>query len=543
MKNNRPKKTGATKFEHLCHEASGHLDAGEYGDAEQKLSAAEGEFKKARLSSDAMSVSMLACRMVDIGGESGNAELVRKGIKLFSSAVIGKYLDRGSLEYNLGNAKKSLYDIQRRDGSSSYNLEALPLLTEAKNHYWRAVQHLSGHGLLKPQAFVNLANTLDQASRVVEAIHWYGEALKIKPGFGMALANRGDALMFLNNISGGYSISLIVEALRCFEGAANSPSTLPVVAASARTKRETLERFLREEHNWSEESHREDEAKTIAEADEHSVYWNYCLDNYVALSEHALYCRCAGARRDDLSILTSTRPLLGDFVPRCELLLNRIKSEFCMARLLLFQGRTDAAHEPGLPEGFEGTYTELWEEESIGLRAEFLRTSFRLCFGILDRIAQGVNELFEIASQGEALYFDSFWRPRDQHKKGTESRWEKLNRQDNLGLVALYSLATDLDRRSGEFGFLKETRNHLEHGLLVILEEGADDLPETSRPMRIDVKTMGKEQFESLTLHLLQFTAAAIFSFVFAARIEASKLETDEPSLTVTFLKKSVGKE
>lgn len=543
MKQNRPSETNATRFRYLCDEVSDHLDAGEYGDAERKLLAAEGELTKAGIDSDAKNVSLLACRLVDVGGESGNADLVRKGIKLFSGDVLRKYLDSGSLEYNLGNAKKSLYDIQRGRAPAPYNLEALPQLTEAKNHYWRAVHHLSEHGVLAPQAFVNLANALDQASRVVEAIHWYEEALRINPGFGVALANRGDALMFLNNISGGYSVSLIVEAIRCFEGAAKSPSTLPVVAAAARTKRDTLERFLREEHNWSEESHRADEAETIAEADEHSAYWNYCLDNFVALSEHALYCRCAGARRDDLSILTASRPLLGDFVPRCELLLNRIKSEFCMARLLLFQGRADAAEEHELPEEFEGTYTELWEEESIGLRAEFLRTSFRLCFGILDRIAQGVNELFEIAPVGEVLYFDSFWRPRDQSKEGAESRWEKLNRQDNLGLVALYSLATDLNRRSGEFGFLKETRNYLEHGLLVILDEGANELPETSRPKRIDAKTIGRDRFESLALHLLQFTASAVFSFVFAARIEASRLETDGPSLTVTFLKKNVGKE
>ena len=130
------------------------------------------------------------------------------------------------------------------------------------------------------------------------------------------------------------------------------------------------------------------------------------------------------------------------------------------------------------------------------MRFEFLRTSFRLCFGILDRIAQGLNELYELADPKEDLYFESFWRPQNQRKKDDEKRWNKINQQKNMGLVALYSIATDLNLQDGQWGFFKKYRNHLEHGLLILFPSDKVSLPQWTVPKRITLETVPIEVFK-----------------------------------------------
>ena len=242
-----------------------------------------------------------------------------------------------------------------------------------------------------------------------------------------------------------------------------------------------------------------------------------------------------GARRDDLSILKQTGPIGGAFVPKLELIVNRIKSEFCLARALYYQSLK--APDLWQIDPYEGTFTELFDGEVVGIATEFLRTSFRLCFGILDRIAQGLNELYNLASPRESLSFESFWRPRNQQRQGKEERWDIINSQDNIALVALYSLATDLNRVRGEFGFFKEYRNDLEHGLLILTDNDQVNLPVLAHPDRIAFRSVPVAEFRRRTLDMLQFTASAIFSFVFCVRTEGLRSRS-EPGIPFHFGKK-----
>jgi len=52
------------------------------------------------------------------------------------------------------------------------------------------------------------------------------------------------------------------------------------------------------------------------------------------------------------------------------------------------------------------------DDEEIGIEAEFLRTSFRLCFGILDRVARGVGDFLALAKAQDKIYFHNWWHPK-----------------------------------------------------------------------------------------------------------------------------------
>lgn len=226
-------------------------------------------------------------------------------------------------------------------------------------------------------------------------------------------------------------------------------------------------------------------------------------------------------------VATREEPLAGEYIPKNELLVNRLKAEFCWARLQFYQATCDTARRWDLYE--QGvTYTELFEDEVIGMRQEMLRSAFRHCFGVLDKIAAGIAGLFGAADPGECLYFESFWRPRG--KTGRQgARWEKLNAvSDNPALIALYSQATDLNQTSGEWGEFKKWRNALEHRMLVLMgstTHGPDPLG-VLRGAGAPV-IIGEREFRDRTLHLLQMTCSAVFSFVFCVRQEARKLEHD----------------
>jgi tetratricopeptide (TPR) repeat protein len=515
------------------------LDRGRSQDALNAVRAAQEELKNLP-SEDLLRFAKLACLLVDIGTDLRDDKIIHEGLTIFIERYdeLLSVIQPASLEYNIANAKKSLYDIAAMGRDTRFRPESIELLTEAKNHYWKSIKYAK-EATPEPQLLVNLGNALDQCGRVVEALMWYDHALEIDPSFGMAHMNRGQALLFLNQLSDTYTISLLSEAKRAFRLAETSRQLPDNLVKAARDYREKLNQHLLE-IGRDDEKIATNNQQHRAEYEEHDDYRCFCLSNYLALCEHALYCNCAGARRDDLSIPKQSGAIGGDFVLRLELLLNRIKSEFCLARSLYYQAVASEQLWDSRP--FEGTFTKLFEGDAIGIRPEFLRTSFRLSFGILDRIAQGLSELYSLANSSEVLYFESFWRPRDQQKRGKEERWDLINQQENIGLVALYSLATDLNRIGGEWGFFKESRNDLEHGLLVLLSDDSKELPSPAIPKRIAFETVSIEEFRRRTLHMLQFTRSAIFSFVFCVRNERIR-QRQGPAITVTLSKKDIGKE
>ena len=501
----------------------------------------------AALSSSPAALSILqkgevACVLVDVGAASQDETMVRSGVEVFEQnyAALSEVIEPATLEYNLGNAKKSLHDIAVAKRKEKFKPETINLATEAKAHYWKALK-LAGSRRVAPNLLVNLGNSLDQCGRVIEALMWYDRALAVDPAFSMAHINKGYALLYLNRITDCYTIKILDEARRSFS-AANADSLLPREIREHAGREQTwltatLLNLGYDQERLDAEAHHD-----IEEYEAHHPYWRWCLDNFIALSEHSLYCRCAGARRDDLAIPKQSGSIGGEFVPEMELLLNRIKSEFCLARALHYQGAVLTADAGWDTKPFDGTFTELYDHEAIGLRSEFLRTSFRLCFGVLDKIARGIAKLFNLATANESLSFESFWRPASERKKGEERRWQLINAQHNPGLVALYSLATDLNRVGGEWSHYKEDRNQLEHGIFLIRKNGGEDAQHGNLAEPEDWKMVNVSEFIEANRRMLQFTASAIFSFAFCVRIEGLRAVDSKGAPIVLAKKSDVGK-
>jgi hypothetical protein len=206
--------------------------------------------------------------------------------------------------------------------------------------------------------------------------------------------------------------------------------------------------------------------------------------------------------------------VVGNFVVPMERVLNRLKSEFSFARTLYYEYMTQPTSEA---VQHELCFSELFDGEVLGLDIEKTRAGFRSCFGILDKIAAAICELFNMNPKDEHIYFENMWR------LDSDGRRDKFEAIKNPGLLALYSIATDLnERKDGEWSFYKGWRDDLEHKFVVVYT--GESPPEGQMPYHFvkDVVFIREEEFILHFGRLLQLTRSAIFSFVFSVREYAS---------------------
>lgn len=471
-------------------------------------------------------IASLACRLVDFATDASDEKAIQEGLSLLQvhEGALRGYFDPGLYEYNVGNALHTLANIDQTK-SPQYKLASIERLTESKDYYWRAIRVRGSHERDWPEVMINLANTLDECSRTPEALYWYDEAIRIAPAHPMAHGNRAQSLIWLNQLTAQFSINLLGQVHRGLTTALASqsipPPSRPLWENYLRQTNQFLRRNGYPDINVLYEGIQHEQEETA-----HTHYQKFCMANGLVLSEHSIYCHCAHDTHDGISIPKSASPIAGDFVPRMELLLNRLKSEFALARCLLYQSYP-TKHRRWNTEQFESALTDLLDAEEIGIKAEMLRTSFRLCFGILDRIAHGICDLLDLADPSEPIFFHSFWRRPGGKSEKQRDRWDKLNRECTPSLVALYSQATDLNIKNGQWGHLKDWRDKLEHELLFLVEDGRDLGPLLQRilgfkePLQIPAST-----FRNETLQLLRFAAAGILNFALFVRQKALQLPT-----------------
>lgn len=475
----------------------------------------------------------VALIFIDVGSYIHNRKMIELGhnlirenyIKLkqyFKKKTSDKIELISTFEYNFANSFFALYNHDKYFSRNAleriiFNPESVEILLKAKSHFWAAIKAAGKN--IKPQYYVNLANSLDQSGRNREALIWYDKALSIDNKFSKALINKGLALEYFAELSNENTIKLLDTARNCYFSAAINGQDERDIEYSFK-KVSAINHFLKN-LGFDDDKIQNYNQVHKEEYKDHSNYWKWCLSSNLVLSEHSLYCKCVGSGKDDLSIITTRNVFdLEDRDIEQENLLNHIKSEYYFARSLLYQS---VGYKYSY-KTYNGVFTDLNDGTNHNIKIEYLRNSFRLCFGILDKIARGICNQFELADPNENIYFHNFWQPKNEIECGCEKRWKKINDiKDNVGLVALYSFAKDLEFDTGEWDFYKNYRNTLEHGLFIIKDDEFNDELINER----NLKTVKYSDFKTHTLQMLQFTAAAIFSFVFCVRREIKKREKE----------------
>lgn len=448
--------------------------------------------------------------LIDIGCEIQNENVLLEAIRFFeiNEQQICTCITKSSYYYNLANAKHGLERIfwSKNNGVHPINITK-NIFQEPIKLYWLAYKSIGDKNKsLLFQILINLSNSLADTSRLVEAIQFVDMVLRTEPNFPQALISRGDHLHQLSIVTNcSPTIALHTQIFQSFDSGIKT-NTLPpsVLNRSMHQRQEALNAI--QEHGFDVNGIEQENKESQKEFNNHSTLRKYCIVNFLTLNEHGIYCNCVATEKDDLQIGVKHAMFKGDLVPQLELLLNRMKSEFALSRWLYYQ----ALHGEIRAEN-DTKFTELLDGEVINSHTEMLRTSFRLCYGILDKIALGICKLYDLDSK--RVHFETFW---DEKKRN-----EKLNQIRNIHLNALYSISCDLNTSTGELKQFKTWRNDLEHNLLVLkdITKPDFDVLKLYRDTNF-VTVVDASDFADKTLHLLQLTRAAIFSYVFCVRLQ-----------------------
>ncbi|PJZ27719.1 LA2681 family HEPN domain-containing protein [Leptospira kmetyi] len=431
---------------------------------------------------NSLSYIKFVCYLIDVADFTGDPSLLEEGYNRLKNNydIIKHTITTSALEYNLGNARKSLFDSQRRDANFQYSIDSFDILKEAISHYhkaFRSLKKMEKNVMFISQLSINFANALNVIGRVTEAIIYYKKALALTPDKFEANANIANSLKWYNQLSEKYSISLLMEILNFTERAiADTPAYFNTddlksirfeIFSVLMSQNIKITPVLNENHSIWEATESFDDSQI------------FCIKNHLYLSEHGVYCQCEEGRKDDLELVSAKdKNLIPSYIDSLYL---QIKQEYVFARKMIY------------------VFTSDKEDEMI--RSESLRTGYRLTYGIFDKIAQGILFTYNL-EQEENVYFETFWR-----KKNVKN---VLDQVSNFNVFALNSIASDLNRQNGELGFFKEWRNKLEHGLFLTKYN--------EQKMTPDVIHISEAEFFDKTIMILQIARSAIFSFVFMIR-------------------------
>lgn len=462
----------------------------------------------------------IAGAFISLGDESKDIELVNKGKNIFQTyhEDIIKISGEVSINYNLGKAYSALYRINSEKVENFFptpeNISGNQI--EAKQHYLRAYKKIRSNKLNKDTIDIvnNLGNNLADSGRYIEALQLFDECLNRFPNFIESLISKAD---LLDHLLENKIIREPVSLLSVYS-MYHTSAKLSIPNKEIKTRvEEWIKKFesIMISNNLDPKAIIEEFNNNHITDQNDSIYSKFKKDNFLTLSEHSLFCKCSAGSVEDLLIGFPGLIVRNEKIVLLELLNNRMKSEFELARQLFFEYNTQSSNET----------TEYMHYENLipgilnGVLNEKLRTSFRLCFGILDKIAEGICYMLDLKfTSKDNIYFHDFW-----NSKKDPDRWKKINQIQNIHLTALYSIANDLNKNEGEFGYYKEWRNKLEHGLFNILNQSLNQKDINILEQETFCKHEMINSFEHSTKHLLQITRAAILSFVWCIREELIK--------------------
>jgi len=518
------------KIEILVSDIYSLLDKGEHVIAKEKLFSAIENTERDSEVYDYF-LATIAGLLIDLGAESYDEEAAEAGIKILTEAKesFKSFMTHQSFNYNLGNGMNALYRIKNKNNRLP-TLEIIsPNLIQAKNYFFKAFKEIDFKRIdnLDLQILTNLSNNLSQSGRIIESIRIDNSVLKENENFPQAIIGLAENLDYWIRISFcPRSISLYLKVYSLYRSGLSQKVFPPNQTKYYESQQKKYETLL-QECKFDFSTVENELQKSQREYELHSGYKKFCIDNFLVLNEHSIFCKCGYSAQDDLSIIHGGIYLYGDKVGKLELLLNRLKSEFPLARELYYEGIFENEKDDDV------IYSDLQDNEVIGKGIEKIRVCFRLCFGIFDKIAHGVCYLFDLPKANrENIYFESFWKS----KKCLE-RWGKLKDLQNPHLVSLYSIANDFNSQNGEFHFYKQWRNKIEHNnLILVTTKDESDFFQLFEDEEF-ITQVAYSFFKEQALHLLQICCAAIFSYAYCARTESliNKNENEE-SVEVPFI-------
>ena len=226
-----------------------------------------------------------------VGGEQlKKKKLVERGAQIFRE--LSSKNGSPDISYNLASAELRLWEMAVADSDlGTAWLNKHENLREARRLFDSIANDLKAPVELRLKALTDAGNSYDIVGRYLDALEQYDRALRIDPSFGMALGNRGLALLYLSPLTGTYEGHFQLRAAAYLDAAMdNSESVLLHGGQSALDSFQMKRSLIRDSQNEQRNLH--DSLKSFSDP-----YLAWC-------QKHELFLHASpGYIREDTEIL------------------------------------------------------------------------------------------------------------------------------------------------------------------------------------------------------------------------------------------------
>jgi len=435
--------------------------------------------------------------------------------------------ERAALCFFCANAHAGKFHIQNRRN----HLEALDDLRKSELFYLRKAElEIIEHGLYDllhdvfPKILTNIGGILSYVGRPCEAVEYWTRAIEIDPNFAMALGNRGYGLFYYAGIlyDEGHRLtflSFIKEDLDKALENGPEPRAIDGFKHCADQVTKQIEVYKIPTADM--------DSFSIGESKEEIAFRSWCLLNRLFLNPlndlgafHIAASDPLGCPSLSMSIEISQ--------PIYHLFFNQLKQEFVTARFLLFEGlQTTETH-------FADRETYLHNSSDYpvySIRAEKLKTSFRIAYSLFDKIAFMLNDYLELGITEKRISFRGIWYLNQDQKKDLLPQFKTI---ENWPLNGLLWLPKDLYSEEFQNNVLPEAkelhkiRNHIEHKNFKLISDmygeiyDSKEFPDSSRKDPF-AHALPEDQFKQKALRLLKMARSALIYLSLAMHLEEQK--------------------
>lgn len=471
----------------------------------------------------------------ETGRETGNKKDINIGLELSEKQNFECFSDddRMIFHYNVANGWSYLQQLTQNLNSDEFwsfdlkefeqqiiNLRlALSFSINSRNSY------------KKCEILTNLGNLFSHLGRFSEAQLYWQKAIKIDSSFAMAIGNIGFGLFHYSKIlyDNGHQILFLKFAYEYLNKAINFD-----IYEEAKIEFKNILDFL--ESIISKEELKNIQnlgAFSLGNTKAEQEYRTWCLTNHLFLNPLNDIITDNIAGHDCLLLPTITVKL--DKPPIYQTIFNQIKQEFVSARHMLFEGLN---HKKTHYSDKDNLQLDTLDYAVYSHSSEKIKTTFRLCYSILDKIGYLINDYLDLGHKPDKVSFRGIWSLQDKKTK-TYQLNNKIIETQNWALRGLYWLSKDLYDKNEDFFYsiepeakeLAQIRNFIEHKSFKIIEFGESGLFDNGLTFVIT-----REEFEQKTLKLITLIRASMIYLSLGINLEEKKKVISHPVLPIDFI-------
>jgi tetratricopeptide (TPR) repeat protein len=457
--------------------------------------------------------------LIDVAGDLAREEGTARALKL-CDALEQRPLTKAHaalLEYFRANAWATRRQQRHRaSAAESWAWEQRELQKEVF-HLRRALNHPGFPRLSlmrRTQVLTNLGNLLSTVGRFVEAAEYWDRGLALRPGFGMALGNRGCGLGHYARAlyDPGHQHLFLGIAYEYLGRAVAVRGKYDAPHSEARAFFQQVRELIQEQIDVKRTRKALNlDGYNLGRSKDERRYRRWCLEHRLFLNPlNDLGAHTVAAR--DILVLPSYVTPIGES-PTLIGFFNQIKQEFVSARWLFFAGsNNDRVH---FSDRGAALYNTL-DCPAYSLAVEQVRAAFRISYSLFDKVAAFLNDYLRLGIRERDVYFRGVWY---EVGKG-RSLWPQFAQAENWPFRGLYWLAKDFaeqefrDIMEPDAQALSIIRNRLEHGYVKVHEWMVPRLATSSLydSHWIDrlAYSVTRSQLEDKTLRLLKLARAAL---------------------------------